>query len=229
MITLDVTQEGTPLAAYLTGFANQVPFALSKAINLTVDKAQDAVQAALPGEFHLRRAQYVENTIYRKPGQDFATKQNLVGAVRVNPERDILAKFEDGGEKQSISGKSLAVPVVRLDQPDLIIQRSDPLNIKTVMNAIANAGGKIGKKQRGRKLGPVRQQASASVYLIKSGGKTFVIQRTGPTTTRVLYAFEKQVPIMPQLNFDEIAMRAALASWDQNMADAIEYAMATAK
>jgi hypothetical protein len=208
-----------------------VPFALSRAINKTVDAAQDAVQAALPAEFHLRRAPFIEQTIYRKPGQDFATKTNLAGVVRVNPERNFLAKFEDGGEKQSIAGKSLAVPIMRQADRDLIIRRGDPLSVKMLMASIQLHKGKVLRFRNLRKKGQVKITVDPNrVFLVKNAKGTFILQRvgTGSAGNRVLYWFRKDVPIPDSLHFDEIALKTALATWDANMADAIEFAMATA-
>lgn len=225
MITLDVVQDGgTPIAAQISGLASQLPYALSVALNLTANAAQSAVKATLPSEFTLRRASFIENTIYRKPGQDFATKTNLVAAVRVNPGRDFLAKFEVGGEKRSLSGHALAVPIVRIGAPNLIIGRNDPRSIHRVMALIAEQGGKA--------VGPFKKRtatraARQSFFILRTRhGNTLVMQRDG-ANVGVLYAFKKQVPIKPDLHFDETAMAAALASWDANFAAALDRAIAT--
>ncbi len=212
-----------------TGLTEQLPFAYSRAINKTVDSAQAAIKTSLPSDFTLRQATFIQNTIYRQPGQDFATKANLVGSVRVNPARDFLAKFEDGGEKRSISGRSLAIPVMRLDAPNIIIGRSDPLNIKRIMSSIQAFGGRV-VTPRLRK-GQLRVKQIGSAFLIKTARGTFVVERTGPGAgdTKLLYKFEGEVPIQPQLHFEDTAMAAALASFEQNFNDAIDYAMATAK
>lgn len=229
MITLEVTTDNqSGIAGMLSGLASQLPFAYSVAINLTVNSAQKAIQASLPNEFHLRHASFIEQTIYRKPGQDFATKTNLVGTVRVNPERNFLAKYELGGEKTSSSGKSLAVPIVRLGAPNLIIQRSDPLNVKMLMASINAGHGKVFKVRKSK--GGVKVTTDANrVYLAKSAKGTFIIQRTGPgqRDTRVLYAFEKEVPIKDQLHFEDTAMAAALAAWDENWDAALQRAIDT--
>jgi hypothetical protein len=230
MITLDVVQEGgTPIAAMISGLASQIPFASSVALNLTANSAQSAVRGSLPGEFTLRRRSFVEQTIYRKPGQDFATKANLVAAVRVNPERDFLAKFQDGGQKTSIAGKSLAVPILRLETPSIIIQRGDPMNVKMLMAAIQVSGGRVLRVGRvSKKNGTITVKRDPNkVFLVKSAKGTFIVQRTGPGSTKVLYEFQRAVPIKPQLHFEEIAYAAAIAAWDANWDAALLRAIET--
>lgn len=227
MIGLDVTVDDRGgIASWLSGARAQLPFALSVAINNTLNDAQAAIQSRLPAEFTLRRADFIERSIYIGP-KDRAKKDNLVGTVRVNPARDYLAKFEEGGEKTSSTGKALAVPILRASDKTLIIRRGDPLSLQHVMQAIQERGGKLKRPRRAKGAPPPAGQLS-SVYLVKSAKGTFVIQRTG-SSTRVLYAFEREVPIPAALNFDAIALDAALTHWDQNVSEAIAYAMATAR
>ena len=96
-------------------------FAASVGLNRTVDEAQREIQASLGSKFTLRRADFVKRTIYRKPGEDFATKDKLIAAVQVNPERDFLAKFEAGGDKTSKSGGPVAIPIdIRRNKNDIV-------------------------------------------------------------------------------------------------------------
>ncbi len=225
MISLDVTADNqTGLAGILSGLTSQLPYAYSVAINKTLDAAQTAIQDSLPDRFRLRHAAFIEQTVKIAP-QDRATKTNLVGTVRINPDRNFLAKFEDGGQK--VGQHSLAVPIMRLDgDPNLIIGPGDPLSVKRLMASIQNSGGKI-VRPRIRK-GQLRVSVDPNkVYLVKSASGTFIVQRTGPNQTRVLYAFKKEVPIPASLHFDEIAMGAALATWDANFAAAMDRAIAT--
>jgi len=226
MIALDVDiQNLVPLASEIAGLRSQVPYAASVAINQTLDSAQAAIRQTLPGEFTLRRETFISQTIYIAP-KDRARKDNLVGTVRVNPARDFLAKFEVGGEKTGRAGHSLAIPILRTTDKTLIIKRGDPLSLRSVMSAIDAGHGLLQRGQRGRKIGPTKRVKGTSVYLVKSAKGTFVIQRTGEST-RVLYAFERTVPIPGSLHFDETAMKAALASWETNAEAAIARAIAT--
>lgn len=228
MITLDVTtNDQSGIAGTLAGVRTQMPFALSVAINNTLDDAQAAIRSALPSSFVLRAAEFINRTIYIAPA-DRARKDRLVGAVRVNPARDFLAKFEAGGEKTPQSGKSLAVPVFREDNKTIVIKRSDPLSVQQLFKSIQERAGQLKRQRRPKGSAPIAAAGQSSVYLVTNAKGTYIVQRTG-STTRVLYAFEHAVPIKPQLHFEEIAMRTALARWDTNVSEAIAYALATAK
>jgi len=137
--------------------------AVALACNKVADQVQSAVRASLPGAFTLRRKPFIENTIYRNKATDFARwNQTPVKAiVRVNPERDYLAKHEEGGDKTALSGSSVAIPlkpvrptfnqVVR-ERLRLSALRSDPNVRKVVLPAgtflVRNVKGR-GKAQRG--------------------------------------------------------------------------------
>jgi len=229
-LTVDVDDQ-SGIAGMISGLRQQMPFALSLGLNNTANVAQKAVQAKLPAEFDLRAADFITNTIYRKPGQDFATKTNLAATIRVNPARNQLAKFEIGGEKESISGKSLAVPVFREDSPNIIIRRGDPLSVAKLFDAIQKRSGKQFKPRRRKgepKPAPIDQ---GRVFLVKNAKGTFILERQHPGRdgNRVLYWFRKSVPIPASLHFDETALQAALAAWEIEFPKAIDYAMATAK
>ena len=224
MIGIEITVDKPDLATMLSGLGRQLPFAESVAINNLVDDAQTAIRATLPGTFTLRRADFINRTIYIA-NADRARKDNLRAVVRVDPSRNFLAKFEAGGEKTSQSGKSLAVPIFREDNKTLIIRAGDPLALAKVMQAIEQRQGKLrGRRRKGEPKPLISQQSQ--VYLVKSASGTFIAERTG-TTTRVLYAFKKEVPIAPELHFVDTARAAVLAHKDQRFEEAIQYAIAT--
>ena len=67
----------------------------------------------------IRQEAFILRTIYRMPGEDFATKPKLSAGYRTDPRRDYLAKHEDGGEKVAIQGK----PYVAVPLPDLKLSK----------------------------------------------------------------------------------------------------------
>ena len=112
----------------------------------------------------------------------------------------------------------------------LIIKRGDPLSVANLMQAIENQT-RVTVRTRRRKGDPKRliraTPQTGSVYLITNARGTFILQRTGPHQSRVLYAFEKRVPLPASLHFEETALAAALANWQGNVEDAIARAIAT--
>jgi len=230
---LEVRIEGADdLRSSLSGLAGQIPFATALAINAVLNDAQAAIRATLPGEFTLRRPEFIERTIYIGP-QDRARKDRLEGTLRVNPERDFLSKFEEDRAKTPTRSHTLAVPVFRSGEPARIIGRSDPLHVKKLMAAIAKGGsrgfgaGTLGVIKHRRAKGMHGPQQQELVFLIKSSKGTFLVQRTGATSTRVLYAFKPRVAISPDLHFKEIALKTAEANWERRASEAIDRAIAT--
>ncbi|HEY9227404.1 MAG TPA: hypothetical protein VIP11_12195 [Gemmatimonadaceae bacterium] len=227
-LEIDIQVEnGAELIATLAGFAGQIPYATALALNSTGNSAQRAVRAVLPTEFTLRRPDFIERTIYIGP-DDRATKDRLACTVRVHPQRDVLAKFEEGGEKKSTSGKSLAVPVFRENAPMLIIRKGDPLSVRKLFESIEKRKGRVFKGRRKQKDGtaPINY---GRVFLVHNASGTFILerQRPGPQGNRVLYWFRKSVPIEDRLHFVATARDAALASWDENFGAALDRAIAT--
>ncbi len=228
--TMDITVSVTGLDEITHGFGvieQQLPYAISRGINATLDAMQTAVRTHLhDGTFFLRRPDFIDKTIYIAPS-DRATKTRLVGTVRVDPERNFLAKFEDGGQKDPSKASTIAVPVFKQASPSLIVSRSDPLYIKKLMASLDRTGAARGRV-RNRKGAPKRL-VPQKVYLVKTAKGTLLVERTGPGQTRVLYAFERSVPIKADLHFEEIALRTAEAQWDALMSQALEDAIASAR
>src|SRR3990167_4624298 len=104
--TLTGTRE---LELELREWRDQAPFALSLGLNSTANAIQQGIRASLHQRFRLRQPQFIERTIYRKPGTwpvgDNAAKRSLGAAVRINPARDFLSKFEEGGAKTAQGGR----------------------------------------------------------------------------------------------------------------------------
>lgn len=242
MIELTVDIKGADsIAALLSGVRSQVPFAAALAINNTLNDAQAAIRKTLPEHFTLRRKEFIERTIYIG-AVDRAKKDNLVGVVRVNPERNQLAKFELGGEKKSVTSKSLAVPVFREADRSRLITRGDPMALKKLFQVINQRGGRLrARRKKGEPPPPV--MVGGDVFLFTGrDGRHYIAQRGfvsyGPqlpdrmgnrSNIHILYAFDKRVPIPGDLNFDATALAATLRHWQKNADEALARAIATAR
>jgi hypothetical protein len=199
----------------------QLPFTLSLAANRTINAAQEAIRNSLPLKFHLRRWDFVTRTIYRRPGiwptGDNASKAEPTAAVRVHPDRDFLAKFEEGGTKTSRRAGNLLLPTLRLDNPNLIIRRSDPLHISKLPGSLD-------------KSGKLRTKSRLGVFLLqKPGGAKFILQRLTHGVVRVLYTFRRAVSIPKKLGFYETGVKAIDATWEKNLGEALDKALKTAR
>lgn len=180
----------------------QAPFALATALNGVANAAQKGIRENMADKFAFRRRNFVESTIYRNKSTDFATKTKLSATVRVHPERDFLAKHEEGGAKTPQSGNSIAIPsvAVRRNKADVIPRGQRPAAL-------------VGKKGVFR-LGNVIYQSS---------GRGKRKRRTA------LYLLRRSVRIAPRLEFVQTAVRTITAQWVPIAMSAIDKALQTAR
>lgn len=223
MINLQVQISGADdLKSQLSGLRDQLPYATSVAINHTLDDIQGAVRQHVHSTFIMRSQDFIDRSIYIGP-RDRARKDSLEGTVRINPDRDFLAKFEDGGEKTPLRSTTLAIPIVRMDSPGMIIRRGDPLSIKNLMAALNKKGDAQGRLKRRKGSMDVQQ----AVRLVKTAKGTFIVQGAPGAGAKVLYAFKPSVPLTASLSFADIAMATAVDRWSPNAEEAIQYAIET--
>ena len=179
----------------------QLPFAVSVALNDTSNDVQSAVRQRLPQDgFTLRRRQFINNTIWRKPGLDFANKQSLSAGVRIHPERDVLAKFETDSIKAPSQGKSLAVPIAARPSKGAVVPKS---------------------------LWPRSLGRSAFKLKLRKGGEG-LFRRIGKGL-QLLYVFKSVVPLRKRLHFADTARSIVTQMWPKRMDDALAKAIRTAK
>lgn len=188
-INLKVT--GTDaVRAELQRIGRQAPFAMSLALNNTANEAQRAIKDSLSSRFTLRRKGFVENTIYRQKGVDFATKTHLQASIRVNPARNFLAQHEEGGSKTPMSGTNVAIPLaaVQPDRGTVIPKRLRPSGLR--MN------------------GQVRKVVTPNgTFLVRNRPGKGRGQLDG-WRTEFLYKLKRSVPIKPRLQFRDTATKA---------------------
>jgi len=170
-------------------------FAASIGLNRTADEAQTAVRESLASKFTLRRKAFIEGTIYRKPGEDWASRDKLEARVRIHPERDYLAKFEQGGEKvPRAGGRHIAIPIdPRRTKSDVIAKAARP---KVLMQ-----GGKA---------------------FIRNGRILVPVGRGKSKTVKALYLLKPRARIRPILRFHETALKTVTARAVPNIAGAVQ-------
>lgn len=200
---LDIQITGADaVAKALREIGTQAPYALALALNATANSAQRSIRMNLPGSFTLRKPEYIERTIFRKPGQDFATKNSPRAAVRIHDERDQLAKFEEGGDKRARDGRNVAIPLagVKRNARDIVTTGNRP---KALM-------GKPG--------------------VVKVGDTIFKTSGRGKAKRlTALYLLKPSVRIRPLLRFHATAARVIDGEWAQHAADAITKAITSAR
>ncbi len=159
----------------LAEIGRQAPFAMAKTLNATANAAQEAVREGLEskGAFTLRRPEFVLRTIYRKPGQDFASKKNLRAVVRVHPERDFLAQHEEAGRKVPTSGRTVAIPLdaVKPTESSVVPRRLRPSALRSnaqVRRITTPSGEYLVRNRFGRGRGGLRGWRTEFLYRLQT-------------------------------------------------------------
>jgi hypothetical protein len=195
---------------------DQLPFALSLAINNTFLDFQKAERAHFAQVFTERRKDFLEKQGVKRIGPA-ATKRNLSITAGIDPKADFLVKFEGGTPKTPLSGRNLAIPVdVKRNKADIVTRGNRPRAI------IQRLGNKTG---------------AGSVFVIQPGQATRlnvrpgVYQRTGAKGQKVklLYAFAPQVKTPRVLAFAQTFKATVDARFQINFSEAMKRAVATAK
>lgn len=184
----------------------QMPFARMTTLNGLANGTQSMTKDEVRNRFTLRRPDFILNTIYRKPGEDFATKTSPTAAVRINNDttskgyrKDFLAKFETGGTKSG-DGHRIAIPIdVRRNKNEIVTQANRP---KQVL-----------RKPKVRLFRTVIVQA---------------IGRAKSATNRLLYILKPSVTIPDRLSMRENAERVVERDFDRIASDAVDRALRTA-
>jgi hypothetical protein len=188
----------------LAALPKQVRFAASVGANRTMNDAQKAIQDSLASRFTLRRESFIRGTIYRKPGVDWATADNLQAGVRVNDQRNLLAKFEEGGNKTPRDGKALGVPILggaRATKGALV---PDKYKLKTLFfnqrGRVAQALTLGGTKKRGARKALLKASAAQNIAVIRDKVFEIVGTKRSPKL-KLLWVFKSSVRIAPKLGF----------------------------
>lgn len=220
-------------------YSDQLPFATSKAINLTAKDFQAAQRAHQRTIWQIKNPRFVDSAVKIKP---FATKQVQAATVRVDPvggmrRASVLTKFEDESVKKPFgSHQRIAVPTpnVKRTATGGIPKGWRPKNLG--LQGFKGEGHAKRKKQNtrvrvfSRKGRSVLVGRDGIVAIQNPGGRGVIFQRDprGRKTT-ALYWFKPAVPIKPELRFFENAQRAVQAKWDSNFSKSFTEVMRTAR
>lgn len=226
MTDITIKVEGAEeVNALLAKLPTNARYGAALGMNRTMDEAQARVKSTLSGRFTLRRKAFIENTIYRKPREDFATKDKLEARVQVNPERDFLAKFEEGGDKHPTGGrKALGIPVLGGARPTRGALVPEKFKLKALFfskqgllsqaKAIASTVKKSGRK--------ALLKASGKSY-VSMNGKVFEIVGTKKSPRlKLLWVFKQSVRIAPRLKFVATGSEVIAARAVPNISGAID-------
>jgi hypothetical protein len=205
----------------MTAFSErQVPYAAMKTINETAEDFQAEEQEGVARRFILRRPQFIMNTIKINRG-DFATKDNLRAIVRVDPDRDVLSKFEDQGTKEAMfGGHSLAIPIdAKRSKQDIVSAGNRPRALQLI-NVFSSSSEKIARGIKG------------TFMIQKPDGSGGIYQRQGSgrgSSIHLLFLLKRKVTIPRSLQFIATAERIVAERLPENWAKWWNEALRTAR
>lgn len=202
---------------------DQIPFALSKAINETALDFQKRQRRHQRRVFTLRRPRFFKRAVKIRRG-DFARKNDPVAIVRIEPpggqdRADILTKFEEGGFKLP-RGTRIAVPV-------------DVKRTGTGIVSPSMRPSRLGFEFHGR--GPkaeVFKGEKRTFMLRRPGGRGAVFRRMGRRGSgrlRHLFSFTPRARIRGVLDFRLNAERTVRDRFAPNFRESFRRAIETAR
>lgn len=187
----------------------QVPFALSRALNQTALDFQEAERVRMRTVFTLRRQSFDEKQGVKILG-GFARKNRLTVTIGQDPKADFFAKFEAGGEKRSLIGGNIAIPVdARRNKSDIIAASQRP-------KALFESGANVFEIRPGDTSNLV-----PGIYQVLGKGKRRHL--------KMLYAVKPEVAIGAVFEFGATAERIVSERWAINFGEEFAFALGTAR
>jgi hypothetical protein len=190
----------------------QMPFAISKAVNETAYAARDQMEVKTRAVFIIRRP-WVATGWRVLPSKK--RDEPKVATLYLDPSRDMLAKFEQGGQKTSRTGLSLAVP------EEARRGKSDIVPAKWRIRALQFT-------KHVTKAGKIQLKGLDGTFIAKGTANTVVLRRTR-RALQVLYVFKRAVPIPASLQFYKTARDVVRKVWSTKLSEAIALAIRSAK
>jgi Family of unknown function (DUF6441)/Bacteriophage HK97-gp10, putative tail-component len=192
--------------------AKQFRFSVAKALTQTAVEVQREVKKNMPSRFTLRRQWIVQGIRMEK-----ATKDNLTATVYSKDA--FMGRQEVGGTKTPKYDQHLAIPMraVRRYKSGMINPADLPANLGQAQFTVKR-GGKDA----------ARRGAGGSVFKLVSNGRTFLCRRKNGKV-ELLYMLVPRAKVEKRLGLADDAVKVARARFSENLRDALEYAMRTAR
>jgi len=224
--------------AVLGAMSGQLPYAISRALNLTANDAQEAQRQQMRKSFRLKREQFNLRGVYISKS-DRADKSTWRVVIQIGQKQDYLAKFEQGGQKLPTAGrKHIAVPNKAVFG-GRALKPGDPLRPKN-LHLKTTPTGQVKGDQRtfvvavkgGQKAILQRVDKDASGKLsrgarTKGGKKHNRKRRVAGGAVRVLFWLDTQVPIAPILHWETTMTSTSRRVWPVRFEEAMRYALRT--
>jgi hypothetical protein len=216
-----------------------VGFAVSYGLNQLANVIQDRIRQGIIARFKLQRKTWILNRVYISK-QDRASKTDWSVTISISEPRDILSKFEYGGEHVPFEGHNhLAIPNAQVFKS--VIRSDDPLTIRnlaikeTKPNHLQGLYGSFIVKDKTTGTPLVLQDMSAINYKNAGNLKTLKKLERGMKTkdprigNRILYTLVKSSKVPAKLEFIDTAKQAIDANCNTIMSNAVQEAIRTSK
>lgn len=192
--------------------ARQFRFSVAKAITNTAYDVQQEVRKNMSDRFTLRRQWIVQGIRVDK-----ATKDSLTATVYSKD--TFMGRQEVGGTKVPKFDKHLAIPMraVRRYKSGMINPADLPSNLGQAEFSV----------KRGKQMA-TRRGAGGSVFKLVSNGRTFLCRRRNGQV-ELLYMLVPNAQVHKRLGLGDDAKKIVRLKFSQNLKDALEFAMRTAR
>ena len=206
----------------LKGFEKQLPFALSKCVNMTTKDAVAALRGGLSDEFTVRNSRTAKGITFNA-----ATKTHLQAEVG---SRDAWMVLQALGGTKHASKKSMAVPVPKptggtglrgASNRGLLLQNKWPSAL----------GPGEAHDQRQQKRVAAGKVAKASRFFVKDGkgGTKVMYQRMSGGHLKLVYQMKDEAPIKARWPLEEAVREVVEKRWAHHALAAMKEAIDTAK
>lgn len=204
-------------------FKDQLPFAMSQAINATAKQAQAVQRSRQRRVFDVRDRRFMDRAVKIKP---FATKRKPEAVIQVDPpggesRRSVVTRHEESGVRRAIDGGSLAVP------GDWLQKRRTSRGVRKSLRP-----GNLNLRQ----VHPNMAQGDRRTYRVSTPKRPeldgLILQRVGRgkrSTSRVLYFLRPMTPVDRRLKFGETVYRIVDERFDRNFDRQFTRAVRTAR
>lgn len=219
---------------YLQGLIrDQLPFALSLGLNLLGQDFVETEQKGIELRFTVRRRGYILPSVKMQRGKKGAPDVRAY----IDPERDILAKFELGGVRhpppfspRTVMG-SWAIPIYlqATTEAGVIRQAYLPSNLGLASARRLGSEGSTEFTRAGLKGKRKTFVIPPGRSIGLPGGGIFRRTGRGRRDIEALYLLKPTVPIPPLLEFEKTGKQVAESKWFTHMTAALERALQTAR
>jgi hypothetical protein len=221
---------------------NQVPFAMSLAMNRTMEEVQVAQLRHIADEMTIRNRLFITRLVKIAP-EDRATKDRLSAGIRIEgprskPDRGkVLTRHEVGGIRSTASQAPMFVPsrFLRGAPSQVISQRLYPSYLGVVTSRVGDSGRFVEPtftQQGPRGTRHVRGRRNTFVLTPDLGHRISsraagVYQRIGPGAGAIvrLWMYRPTTQLTPSLEFSATFNKVVAERYNENFTGALAYAL----